>query len=237
MLRLVVVLFIALCLSAHANDDLWVTLQGNGVYTTAQEQEANSKINRIAKDLQRDYYRELSRKANVSLRAMMKVGVINLRNRGHQEEAGWLERGWKRWDGEIERIVLSGRHRDIGSWKPLSTWLAAAYEVIEYALTYNVAYALRLTDIKSLNYGLVVTFSPCEYGLDEFMKHTWTGDPKYRSVVPLVTYWTVAIGCSFSSFGITYFYVCGPFGMLCELAMNKAISPWLGPRVYNLFCE
>lgn len=215
-------------------DEAWTEIHGNGVYTTAQRQDAEKRAARIARDFDERHFVAMADHTNLALRALIKIGYLNLRRNGYRAEAEKLRAGWQKFDGELVRIV-SNPNRDIGDFEPLSAYLAMAYEVLEYKIGYKLCYILRLTDIKTLNFGIPVVFSPCKHTLNDFCEH-FIHDEKYRGVAPVVTYWVTVITCSIATYGAGYFFICSPIGMLTELTMDKAVAPWLAPKIYNWAC-
>lgn len=236
-LSLITVLTLLLvCSFLRADEDQAFTeIHGNGVYQIAEKEKGEKAAEKIANEIATRDLLPLARRTNNALSAIIKIGYLNLKKRGYYKDAVWLEQEWKKFNGSLERIVANP-NRDIGSFKPLSEYLAVAYEILEYNLGYKLCYTLRLTDIKSLNYAIPVVFKPCEYGLKEFELH-FIHDAKYRGLAPVVSYWTTVITCSVASFGAGYFFICSPLGMLVELGMDKAVAPWLAPKIYNMVCE
>lgn len=219
---------------ANVNDPRWVEIHGNGIYTVAQEYEASGRAEEIARDFEHGRLEAIAEKTDRSLGAIIEVAYRNLKRKGHAQTASKLRTEWKQHQGEIVRIVRNPS-RDIGSFKPLSDWLARAYETIEAKLGYEICRALRLSDLKTLNYAIPVVFAPCKHGQNEFTMH-FCHDAKYRGLAPVVTYWTVSITCSMATFGLGIFFVCSPIAMLTELVMDRKIAPWLAPKIYNAAC-
>lgn len=227
-------LLIALLCSFAMADD-WTEIHGDGVYSVAQQKDAQSRSNKLAKEIEQGQLVGLAGKTDRALGAIVRVGIINLKRRGYYAEASQLTVGWNRFSGELPRIV-SNRNRNIGDFEPLSVWLALAYEVLEAKLGYQICYTLRLTDIKSINFTIPVVFSPCKYGLNEFQLH-FVHDTKYRGLMPLVSYWITVIVCDVTTFGTGVFFICSPIGMLVELGFDRVIAPKLAPIIYDKACN
>ncbi|NDC22505.1 MAG: hypothetical protein EBZ49_00020 [Proteobacteria bacterium] len=208
-------------------------IHGTGKYTRAQLEEAEPKIRMAEQNLQT--LEDVAIQSNLALRTIFSVAVKNLHRKGYTRTAREIESGWEERDGEIVRLAYRGE-RNIGDFEPLSKWLADAYDKIESKLGYQLCLALRLSDIKTINFGLVVVFRPCKYGEEEFKKH-FIHDEKYRGLAPVVAYWTTIVACSFGTYGIGYFFICSPIGMIVELGVDKKIAPYLAPKIYNLACE
>lgn len=231
MLKLICILFVALCLAAHGDD--YTEIHGNGIYSTSQESQAEKHSKKLQRELEEGGLGRMAVRTNFALGGLFKVAVMNLKRRGYYEEANTIERGWRARDGEIVRLQQEAR--DIGDFEPLMTWLAVAYEIIEFKLGYNLCYTLRITDLKTFNYTIPVVFKPCKYTLDDFTEH-FVHDERYRGLCPVVAYWTTSITCSIATFGAGYFFICSPIAMLVELGFDKWAAPWLAPKIYNLAC-
>jgi hypothetical protein len=168
----------------------------------------------------------------LALRAIITIGVYNLRHKGHPFEAYQLESEWKKLDGKLIQIV---QNRNIGDFPALSEFLRVAYDTLEAKLGKDICETLRLTDIKTINYCMVVVFRPCKYGYTNFYDHFVT-DTYYKGLAPVVSYWAAVIPCEIASYGAGYFFVCSPVGMLVERAVLKRVSPWLAPKLFDRAC-
>lgn len=237
MKELALVLFIALILSIASEADDYTEIHGKGApYSQGELIIGNRRAARIARDFERRHFRAMAEHSDTALRTILKVGILNLRRRGYKEEANALREGFERFDGEISRIV-DKRNRDIGDFEPLIKWLATAYNVLESKLGYQLCYNLRLSDIKSLNYGLPEVFNPCLHNELEFEKH-FIHDSKYRGVAPVVTYWVTVAGCSIGTYAAgIIFPICSPIGMVTEWVMDRKLAPYLAPKIYSWACN
>ena len=207
-------------------------IHGNGAYTVSQHADAEKRISRLEAEL-RDQV-AFAVRINLATDAMMNIAEVNLRRKGFKKEADRIRREWPEHDGEIVRIVEK-KGRDIGDFQPWSIWIAAVEAMIELKLGYQLAFTLRLTDLKDIAYDPAIVFSPCKYGLGEFEKHLYS-DPKYRGLLPVVAYWTTNITCSIATFGAGVFFVCSPLSMLVELGVDKVLAPKLAPKIYQWAC-
>ena len=225
------ILFITSLCFGVTNNQNFTEIHGDFTYTEEQEVEAQHRIETVARRI--DNVVDLSDWSNRALGSIIGIAVLNLRKNHYYKEADEIEKGWGLIDGRIVDIA-KGR-RDIGDFEPISEWLALAYEVIELALGYQTCSLLRITDIKTINFGLRVVLNPCKYGPVEFNKH-FCGD-KYRGLGPVVAYWSVVTSCSIGTFGAGYFFVCSPLGWLIERGVNKVVAPKLSPRIYNRACS
>jgi hypothetical protein len=236
-----IVSMLALCSLCFADIDYEAYMKeihGNGNYTREQGESAERHVFQIEGEMQT--LEGIAYHSNASIKAIIKIASRNLRRRGHFTTANGLERGWDRFDGTLIKLAQNQgdiANRNIGDFEPLVKWLSDAYEKIESKLGYQLCVALRLSDLKTINHGLVVVFRPCKYGYDEFYKHFATSDPKYRSLLPVVSYWTTVITCSIGTYGIGYFFICSPAGMLVEFVVDKKVAPWLAPKIYNSVCN
>ena len=175
----------------------------------------------------------LSVTTNNALRAIFKITVKELKRRNHKQLAKQIETEWRFFDGYIIEAVLL--QRDIGWFEPMSEWLALTYESIELAMGYEATRALRISDIKTINHGIMVVFRPCKFGFQEFEKH-FVHDDRYRGFAPVVVYWSTAIGCTVALHGAGYIFVCSPAALVLERLVDKRIAPRVAPKLYDLAC-
>ncbi len=248
----IVALFVVLTVSALAKeiptgnwDELYEEIHGNGVYTTANHKEATSRAKAIARDV--EDLDGLADRTNVALRAIFKVAVRNLKLYGYTDEARTLQSGWKNWDGQLQRIVGSRRYadsRDIGDFPGLIAWIDQAYDVLELTLGYKLCYTLRLTDIKTINRGLVVVFQPCKHGATQMLSHS-CGDlhttplhpMPYRGLINITAYWVTSFTCSMATFGAGAFFICSPLAYLVELSFDKWLCEPIQGKIYEWACN
>lgn len=172
--------------------------------------------------------------ANESISNIVKLGAYKLRKKNDQYTARQIEVIWKHYDGMLIDLALGTR--DIGWYEPISDGLALIYDLMEQQLGFEVCHALRLDDIKTINHGLRVAFRPCYYGYDEYFKHL-AKDPKYRALLPVLSYWTVVIGCSYATYGIGYVIICSPAGYIIEKVVENRIAPKATKKLYDLACK
>lgn len=216
--------------SADVEGD-WIEIHGNGIYTTAQKKEAQTKTKAAEKGL-RDIERAATQ-SNLALRAIFRIAVRNLKAKGYYADAYRMEAKWKSLDGKLIEAV---RNRSIGDFEPISDWLAVAYELLELKLGIDVCRTLRLTDLKTLNYCIKVCFKPCVYGYANFYDH-FVADERYKGLAPVISYWTAVITCNIASYGAGYFFICSPIGMLVERAVLLRVGPWAAPKLYDWACK
>lgn len=239
MLRLVIIFFVALCLSAHS-DPLYEEIHGDGTYTVSQSKKAQDKAEALRREWEQGGLRRMAQRTDQALNGIIRLGIANLKKHGFYSEAKDMEKGWLAHEGEVTRII-NQTGRKIGDFEPLSTWLAVAYFVLEEKLGYDICRALRFSDLMTFNFTIPVVFSPCKYGLTEFTYHFVHDDPNvfhpYKGLAPVVAYWTSVITCSVATFGAGYFFICSPIGMLVELGVDRSVAPWLAPKIYNWSCS
>lgn len=180
-----------------------------------------------------DYY-DLAVESNEAITNIVKLAAYKLRRHGDCETAGIIEAIWRHFDGRIIDLALG--NRDIGWFDPISDALAMIYDLTEAKLGYDVCHMLRLDDLKTINYALRVAFRPCYYGYDEYYKHM-VKDPKYRGLIPVLSYWTVVIGCSYATYGIGYVVICSPAGFMIEKVVQNRIAPKAVDKLYKAACS
>lgn len=217
---------------------------GNGIYTTAQKNDAEGKTAALKKAWEREGIRRVAIDVDKALGQLMKISIINLRRRGYHKDANYIASGWKKLEGTLPRIaVLEDRSRKIGDWEPLSAFLSTAYDKLESVLGYDLCKTMHLYLIKSFNYGIpVVILKTCEYGEQEFFFHFVSDDPlvaqPYQGLAPATAFLLAQIGCSIGTFGMgaIAYPICGAVSQLCELAVEKWVAPYLAPKIYAWAC-
>lgn len=220
---------------ADFSDPAFVEIHGNGVYSTAQKTAAEKRLSSIEKDFKGGNKVAMAERANMAMRAIFRIANLNLKRHGYYDTAAEVDAGWRRLDGELVRLVKTGT-RDIGDFAPWSNQLAVLYLIIEAKLGYQLCYTLRITDLATFIWTPPVVFHPCVYGQTEFLLHFATNDPRYRSFMPVVSYWLTNITCSVATFGAGYFFVCSPLAMGVEMLANKVVAPRLGEFIYDRAC-
>lgn len=207
------------------------TIKDIFIPTKQETQEAERREGSLEQSLS-SFYR-VAERSNLAIRAIVRIAGINLRANNFHKEAIEIEQLWERFDGQLVDIALN--KRDIGWFEPLSDTLAIIYEIMEQKLGFEMCHALRLDDLKTINFGLYVAFRPCIYGFDEFYKHL-ADDPKYRALLPVISYWSSVISCSVATHGLGYFFICSPIGWAIERVVEKRIAPRVTPKLYDMAC-
>lgn len=179
-------------------------------------------------------FQDVAKTTDLAINGILKISIKELNDKGYSKLAKELEKDWKRFDGFLVRGLLL--NRDIGWFEPLIEWLALAYESIELALGIELCRSLRISDLKTINHGIVVVFRPCHYGESEFKLH-FIHDEKYRGFAPVISYWAAAISCTAALHGAGYFFVCSPAAMVIERVVDKRIAPRVAPKLYKAACS
>lgn len=235
----VALLFLLIVTTNLHADDVYEAIYGEGVYTESQETEATKRVHALGKEISEGGFMQLAIRSEEALDAIFKISILNLKRHGYRELAREIKQEWDDRRGDLIwlSLGLDEGGRPIGDFAPLSMWLGEVYDRIEAALGLELCRLLRISDLKSLNYGLRVVFTPCYHGLVEFELH-FIHDDKYRGVLPVVAYWSTVITCSVATFGAGIIgFICSPIAMLVEAGTDRVIAPWLAPKLFNLACE
>ena len=202
-----------------------------------------TKAQRIADDIAKGEGR-LAARTDEAIAQIIKLGARTLRRKGFTADAYHLEDEYNGYfRGFLERMVKS-QERKIGDHKPLSAYLAIAYEILELKLGLTLCSMLHLTDLKTLNYGIPVVFHACTFPMDavtvprkdEYRNH-FAGDGRYAGLVPVISYWVVWGFCEAATWGAGWFFICSPLGTVCEIVMEKYIAPGLSDRIFDRVCN
>lgn len=237
-MRVTLLFLLLVSTNLHA-DDVYEAIYGEGVYTESQQTEATKRVHALGREIDEGGFMKLAEKSEMALDAIFKLSILNLKRHGYRELAKEVKQEWEVRRGTLILLSLGVNEegRPIGDFAPLSQWLSEVYERIEDALGLELCRLLRISDIKTLNHGLRVVFSPCFHGLPEFTMH-FCHDDKYRGVLPVVAYWSTVITCSVATFGAGIIgFICSPIAMLVEAGTDRVIAPWLAPKLFNLACE
>lgn len=210
---------------------------------TANTEDAGHESARgIARAIRSGRLAELARRSDDTLDAIIRVAVVNMRAGGdlYWRDADRIEWQWNhKYRGMLVRDALT---RGIGSHHPLIQWLADAYAVIEAALGVEVCKALHLSDIETLNRGVVVVFNPRSFPMDdvpgaridEYRRHFAYDDTMnhYYGVSAVVTWWGISIGCWAGTSGFGAF-LCAIAATGGEWLMGHVLGPKLSDLVYH----
>lgn len=191
----------------------------------SEKMEISPRTHKIANEFGRDVKRgDLPSLTNKALDSIILRGATELKAKGHSGEA---EKMLSEWENQWRGNLLS---RDLGDHAPLSQWLAEKYDMMEFILGKSVCHALRLDDIKTINYAIPVVFK-CIDDVDvaEYEKH-------FVPLMGVVSYWSTLIGCTIGTWG-TGFMFCGPIAMGVEYITETFVAPKLNPYAWEKACK
>ena len=109
--------------------------------------------------------------------------------------------------------------------------------MLEFTLGKDIVYALRLSDIHTINHAIPVVFK-CIDQVDEveYFKHfVHDEDGPYRGLAPVVVYWTTFFVCVGGTWG-TGFLFCGPIAMGTEWLTKNYVGPKLNEPLWKRAC-
>ena len=221
-----------------SNSEMYEEIHGDGIYTVAERNNAKRKLREFREDIERGGLIRLAYRGEQALDGIMDIAYRNLRFRGHKQYAEQMKAEWAEHRGVVVALALNigQKGRPIADYAPLSAWLANTTQKIINALGWDIAHALRITDLHTLNFGLKYIFSfACEHGEEEFLYH-FADDPNYRAVFPVIAYWAANITCSIATFGAGYFFICSPISLLVQWGAEK-IAPAIGGKIYGWACD
>ena len=190
-----------------------------------------SAFRRETRDLE-----SLARKTDYVLNGIMEKAYRNLRDKGFYDEADGIRGEW--------RALHRGRiaSRDIGDFPGVFNFIDRTYFKLEKLLGYEVAHALRLDDLLTLNRFNEV-LDPCIHGEKEFTavfcgdKHVNPHNPHpHRGWLPVLSFWSTELSCDITSVGLLSWF-CGPISILVEWDVDKYDAPWLAPHIFAGACE
>lgn len=231
------------CLPIHA-DDLsqtpeFIEIHGDGMYTVSEQSQGSKKADALQKKWEKYGMVSWAKDANLAVKTVMRIGIMNLHRKGFHTEARDVELRWKKIDGLLIKYAqdYESDSRKITDFEPWNKELAMLYLILEAKLTYPTAYALRLTDLATYLWTPPVVFHPCDKGEQEFFYHfAHDLDGHYRSFAPTTAYWLTVLGCNIATYGAGYFFICSPASMLVEKIVDAKVAPWLSPKIYARAC-
>lgn len=199
-------------------------------------------VNDIQEDIELHYLQGTAKRTDFAIEAIIKRSVRSLRDQGFDEDADEIERDFPQYRNYLQNMVAHSNGRDIGDHKPLITWLAVVYELIEFKLGVEVCKALHISDLKTINYCIPVVFKPCTFDMgsisiprrDEYRLHFASGKV-YWGLVPVITYWAIEVGCLAATSGAGSF-LCGLGATLGERVMGNRLAPGMSDWVFNRLC-
>lgn len=192
--------------------------------------EISARTKRLASRFENDVKAgRLKERTHKATDAIIRLAVYKLNRVGKKKEAAQLLKEWK----EQEVFFLG---RGIGDHKPLSKWIADKYNMLEFTLGKDICYDLRLSDLKSINFGIPVVLS-CVDDVDEmeYFKH-FVSDEDYRGLGPVAGYWTSFFACVGSTWGTGFLY-CAPLAMGVEWLSKNYVCPKLNEPLWKRACK
>lgn len=175
----------------------------------------------------------LARATDISIERAMETGFGELRRHGYLSEAERLERQFEEFRGSVSREYSK---RDIGSFEPLSLYLAMAYELMSFKLECNIPGKIdicqikHLTDIKTLNFCIPVVFQPCGQAWKKAdYKDHFAGDAHYSGLFPVTVFW----GCIGGTFSSGWTLICTP----AEFGAERFVGPPLSDFIFDSLCS
>lgn len=188
------------------------------------------EIGSVARKEAEDFRSEAKRgtmsvRTTYALDAIVRFAAFKLRQAGSVDQAELL---LKEWEDQFQYSLFG--IRDIGDHAPLNQWLAEKYAVLEFILGEPMCRALRLEDIKILNYAIPVVFS-CIDKVDEaeFELH-------FVPFASVVVYWSSFFGCVGGTWG-TGFLWCSPIAWGAEFLTKRFVAPAVNEPVWKLSCN
>lgn len=188
----------------------------------------------VGNDLEMGGYR-MKLRTNNSLDALIRVGVGELKRKGHHTEATRIE---NEWNTQWSFYML--RYDDLGDHAPLSEWLDKVYKALEAKLGVAVMEFTHLVDIKVLNYSIPVVFHPCAFDMgaivipraEEYACHFVAYGPKKNGAfAPVCAYWAAYAACVMGSSGLGFSFACGELAVGAKWVMKKYIAPPLSAHI------
>jgi hypothetical protein len=126
---------------------------------------------------------------------------------------------------------------DLGSHAPLSEKLACVYDAIESRIGHDRARSMRLSDIKTMNYGLPVTFQPRGDRRAGQESHRWDKLEYRRHFVPVaeaLTYWGAYLECRRSTEGQPVGRsLCKRLARLVSQVVELRVAPLLSDKIFE----
>lgn len=175
--------------------------------------------------------------ADEAVNGALSRAYLELRKRGNYQLADSIEHEWNSVYGAS---FFSDTH-NIGDHAPISKWLADKYNLIEAFLGLEVCKATHISDIKTLNSGIITVIHPGNFPMDsvagdrktEYVRHFAggpSGDDTYYGVIPVIIYWSVNIGLTAAGAPIVSSLIASVAERLMDIAAVE-----LGSRIFIKF--
>lgn len=194
----------------------------------AGEKSAKKALSRIKDPTEQSY---LLRSA---IDQIVHVAEFRLNQRGLTVTSSKISRTWKSLRGaHFDRSAAIGLFK-LGDHPPLSRWLAETYQELESVFGESMCHIYHFDDLKILNFGLPVAFSPqgdpqsrLPWGESEYLDH-------FVPVAGAITYWMGDLACEF--------VLQSTASIICSISLDgirngieKFLAPHLGSFVYSYF--
>ncbi len=193
--------------------------------------EISARTRRIASRFEKEVEQgKLRARTHQATDAIIRLAVYKLNRVGEREQARKL---LKEWNEQYQFLVLDVR--GIGDHKALSLWIAEKYDILEFILGKEVCYTLRLSDLKTINFGIPVVLS-CVDNVDEpeyFLHFVHDDNGPFRG--PVAAYWTTFFACVGGTWGTGFMY-CSPIAMGVEWLAKTVVCPKLNPILWKKAC-
>lgn len=160
-----------------------------------------------------------------ALDALLVHAVQLLAEKGKAAEAEEISHGWMNMRGRLALAELGAL--DLGDHDPLNQWLAKTYAKLEGWLGTEILEFFRLDDIKILDYGIPVVFSPSRWDAKEYKLH-------FVPFSAAVTYWSSRLTCTLATTGVVSWF-CGTIAEIPRWAVKRWVGPWLSDKVHSKF--
>jgi hypothetical protein len=166
-----------------------------------------------------------------ALDAIIGTAVQNLRKEGFHEDARQIQSEWSQTYSLY--FFSSYMVMDLGDHAPLVPWLAKVMNKIEKKIGRPIMQRTRIYDLKVINYGIPVTFTPggerktgLAWGQTEYGKH-------FIPLAGVVTYWTSRIACKQLAANqpiVSMF--CKTIAGIAEKIVVKRVAPRMSSSIY-----
>jgi|GEM_PF-4900709 len=196
------------------------------------EPEISQRTHRIANDFEVDLASgKLKQKTHKATAAIIRLAAYKLKRVGKKAEANQLLKEWK-----AQEVYFLGR--GIGDHKALSKWLSDKYDMLEFTLGKEICYSLRLSDLKTINYGIPVVLSCVDnVDLEEYGNHfIYDDEYRLRGLGPVAGYWTSFFACVGGTWGSGFLF-CAPIASGVEYLAKNYVCPKLNEPLWNRACK
>lgn len=230
-------------IAQQLNLDMSGIYQVSSPITKDQQKAAENEVAQAMKSL--DTY---SAKADQALSHLIVAASWALERRGYHAEAVQMRSEYQeRYQRGIHEYALGIVPVDIGDHAPLSQWLETQYQKLAKLLGPTLMRALKLEDIRILNYSIPVVFHPNGYKGDKWdmldYRDHFAGTrtklfyplTEHDGFAGVVSYWVVWAVCTGATWGMGAIpFICSPIAELSDFAIEK----WVAPKMSDaIFCK